>query len=554
MRSLLFIAALAASCTCAFSQGYYEHTIQRGDTLEAIARKYLKPGIHWNMLQRSNRIGDPNYLTPGALLRLPISQMLLLPVESVSFEARGTVQVKAAAEARAWQQTSPVIQEGDQVNTGPDGFAMIHLNDGSVVKVVANSRVTFVMMRASSVAPVHANELRVESGRVTAQVNGKGKVTSMRVRSPLAIAAVRGTRFGVSVQEDDATAIDVKEGKVEVLQTSPSDDHSRKGGEPVTRGLGAVVRGRRGAAQTKVIPLLAAPELQALQAEYRVTKALDLPFGEVAGASSYLVEVASDSGFQHTLISLTVPEPSIHLESLPEGPYFVRISAVTADGLAGLESVASFKLVVVPEAPFALSPAEDAQLAPGQVELACAQTPGVDAYRLQIAADRSFSNIIARQEELTQCRHTFESLAPGVYYWRAMARIRLPAGGFKDGAYGATRSFTVIEPLKTPQVLPRPNKELEVSWTGQPGRKYRAVVSGTPSFSQVALEQTSEVPRLAVSTLAPGLYYVKVQEIANDGRTGPYSTAQSFEILSTLKATDGATIRDSSGAAARTQP
>ncbi len=55
---------------------WYSHTVQQGDTLYSISRKYYRSGIHWQLIYKCNvdRLRSPSDLTVGKKLRIPASR------------------------------------------------------------------------------------------------------------------------------------------------------------------------------------------------------------------------------------------------------------------------------------------------------------------------------------------------------------------------------------------------------------------------------------------------------------------------------------------------
>jgi len=47
------------------------YTIQRNDTLERIAQRYLKDGRRWREIAAMNRALDPHKIVPGTRIKLP---------------------------------------------------------------------------------------------------------------------------------------------------------------------------------------------------------------------------------------------------------------------------------------------------------------------------------------------------------------------------------------------------------------------------------------------------------------------------------------------------
>jgi len=96
--------------------------------------------------------------------------------------------------------------------TGPDGFAVFQVSDGSTFEVYPNSRVTF---RANS--SNWKDLLDVWLGRVKVHIEKiGGQPNHNRIKTPTAVISVRGTTFDVAVEQEDSTLVSVEEGQVAV--------------------------------------------------------------------------------------------------------------------------------------------------------------------------------------------------------------------------------------------------------------------------------------------------------------------------------------------------
>jgi len=105
------------------------------------------------------------------------------------------------------------IQPRQIVITGPDGFAVFQVSDGSTFEVFPNARVIFRENPGS-----WRDLLDVLLGRVKVHIQKLGGMpNNNRVRTPTAVISVRGTVFDVAVEdEDDTTLVSVEEGQVVV--------------------------------------------------------------------------------------------------------------------------------------------------------------------------------------------------------------------------------------------------------------------------------------------------------------------------------------------------
>ena len=122
-------------------------------------------------------------------------------------------QVSVLKDSTPW-----ALSQGSTVNprqiiiTGPDGFAIFQVSDGSTFEVYPNSRVTF---RAN--ASNWKDLLDVWLGRVKVHIEKIGGMpNNNKVRTPTAVISVRGTTFDVAVEDEDSTLVSVDEGIVDV--------------------------------------------------------------------------------------------------------------------------------------------------------------------------------------------------------------------------------------------------------------------------------------------------------------------------------------------------
>lgn len=142
--------------------------------------------------------------------------------------AAGTVltlngQVSVLRDSTPW-----ALHVGDQVRpqqvilTGPDGFAVLQVSDGSRFEIFPNSRVIFRNNPGD-----WKDLLDMLIGRVKVYIQKLGgQPNPNSVRTPTAVISVRGTVFDVTVEDQDATTfVMVEEGQVAVR-------HLLKGGEP----------------------------------------------------------------------------------------------------------------------------------------------------------------------------------------------------------------------------------------------------------------------------------------------------------------------------------
>jgi len=122
-------------------------------------------------------------------------------------------QVSVLRDAYPWAlQPGDAVKAQQVILTGPDGYAVFRLTDGSTFEVFANSRVSFRNNPGN-----WKDLLDVWIGRVKLYIQKwGGQPNPNRVHTPTAVISVRGTIFDVSVDEDETTLVSVEEGQVVV--------------------------------------------------------------------------------------------------------------------------------------------------------------------------------------------------------------------------------------------------------------------------------------------------------------------------------------------------
>ena len=104
---------------------------------------------------------------------------------------------------------STSVREGDTLRTGPKGKAELRMSEGHRLSVREKTTVTVV-----SGGKGLQYQFRVISGRVRAFVRKLAAKSRFEIRTPLAVAAVRGTEFEMEVLDRGTSRLSVIEGVV----------------------------------------------------------------------------------------------------------------------------------------------------------------------------------------------------------------------------------------------------------------------------------------------------------------------------------------------------
>jgi hypothetical protein len=124
-----------------------------------------------------------------------------------------------------------IVNQGQEIVSGPDGHAILELSDASHVEVFPNSRLLFRGNRTSL-----RDLLDVILGKVRIHIEHFGSQPNpYKITSPTAFIAVRGTTFEVTVDASDTTTVAVIEGKVDVThRLKPGKAISLTDGQSIT--------------------------------------------------------------------------------------------------------------------------------------------------------------------------------------------------------------------------------------------------------------------------------------------------------------------------------
>lgn len=190
------------------------HTLRRGETLYELARRFLDGARAMRIVQELNAIADPHRIAIGFPLRVPFALLRAEPLNARVIAASGNVSILSEGKTIAAQAGAQVPQ-GALIDTGRDGFVSLALPNGSRTALPTDIRLRIDHLRRFLLTGSIDYDFTVERGKVETQAAplGSDGNSRFRIRTPLAVAAVRGTRFRVGLAEASSLA-EVLEGTV----------------------------------------------------------------------------------------------------------------------------------------------------------------------------------------------------------------------------------------------------------------------------------------------------------------------------------------------------
>ena len=302
------------------------YIVAQGENLYTLAQRYFTQPDDYKAVQRLNRIADPRRVPTGMELRIPRRLLKREPIQAVVQSYRGAVRIAARPAL-----TGMIVREGDLIKTGERSFVTLSLPDESAVALPSNSAVRVRLLRRTVLGNHLERLFAIEQGRASATVTPMtDPLSDFQFVAPTATTSVRGTQFRVSYDAATNRATgEVLEGKV-AFHSPGMDEQLVPAGFGTTNGL------------ANPLPLLPSPDL--LRAD-RTQSEDDLLFAisPVAGAARYHVQIGRDADFLEVLDEASATTPEARLASLPNGTYFVRLTAIDQNQLEGKPATYAFE-------------------------------------------------------------------------------------------------------------------------------------------------------------------------------------------------------------------
>lgn len=326
------VLALGAMMSAGFASAQTPTTsyvVRRGDTLSGLADRYLVRPSAYREVARLNGVREARRLPVGRVLRVPIPLLRSEPTQARVATVRGPVSVRRGSGVATTAAVGQTLAEGDIISTGANAFIRLALPDGGYISLPSRSRVRVHRLRTILLNGATDQLFRLESGRVESDAAPVREPGGFSIATPISISAVRGTGFRNSYDaEAGRSGTEVIEGVVAVA--AGSSELVAREAEGVTAGAGGLA----------LAALLPAPDLLDPDA-VQTREAVTLRFAPAPGAVRYRARLATDAGMVDAFAEeeSAAGDAQATFAGLEDGLYFVRVSAVSEEGLEGLAKV-----------------------------------------------------------------------------------------------------------------------------------------------------------------------------------------------------------------------
>jgi hypothetical protein len=532
----IFSSAYAEGVTV--SGDHIIYVVKKGDTLEVIAQRFSADKKYWQEIAKLNKVQRATALGIGREIRMPIAWLTAQPSIATVTSVSGTATIDGKPLLANTQ-----IADTSRIITNAESVVELTLADGTSLRIGSAASVVIDRLKQYHSPQIVEARVKLEKGRVEASVTPERK-KPFEIVTPGATAAVRGTKFGVSVdampdpnKPPGFASVDVPTGAVAWI----ANDNRSDAKIPAGFGAAAAASGQT----TGVEALLAAIAVDSIPKV--VTKTVsDISFAPDPLATAYRVQVATDPNFNSVMQEGIITKPSVTLISKADGPHYLRIKALSANLVEGNTANAMINVAARPVAPGGASPSSGTAKFVNEIDLKWLEIPGFQ-YRVQMSKSADFAattldTVIPENEIKAQ-------LSLGDNFWR-IASIE-PSK--KQGPFSDTRRIELrpTPNAPAPQVTDDTLEFLPEIALGEKTAQFEIHLAKNNLFSgDVTVQRYSQLP-IKLQLLA-GDYYVKTRYVIAGFAPDevPFSPAQKIKMVEpvrngygdALKAGDGTSV------------
>ncbi len=509
---LITAALLCASLVPSIHAADWLYLTMPGDTLTGIGQQYLKKPGDWPKVQSANGVPIPEHLPVNTRIKIPVDLLKVTPAPVTVTAVNGNTRFKSADGPFKPLAVGSQLTGGETVLTGPRSSSTFRFADNTTLTQQESSKLSFGRLVSYGKTGMVSTELSLDSGRLEASAAKQhSPAGGFSVRTPVAVAGLRGTGFRLNVDEEGKTLRnEVLEGAVAV---------SAQGKEVRVEG-GYGTYAEKGKPPAPPRALLPAPAIDGLPAKIQRLP-VEFAWTTVAGAKGYRAQVARNADFAEILLDDKIAVPNVKWgDELPDGHYVLRLRAIDDAGLEGHNRDHAFELDARPLPPLLTSPALGERLYQNDVVLSWAAAIGAQGYLVQISPTPEFANGVLERRLAAILRHG-ETLPDGEWHWRAAS---LDETG-QTHLWGPHRAFRI-------QPLPGAPKggEAQVddgkasfAWGQAKGAARYGFEVGTNTEMKEQLLR-KETDKTAINAeLQPGKYYWRARGLEADGQAGAWS-------------------------------
>ncbi|MGC9163334.1 MAG: FecR domain-containing protein, partial [Thiomonas sp.] len=270
------------------------------------------------------------------------------------------------------------------------------------------------------------------------------------------------------------------------------------------------------------VRLLAAPDVSALPTRFEQLP-LSFPLPAQTGAASWFGQVLDADDPAHVVLQKTTSGKALNIADLPNGRYVLRLRAVDANGLQGLDAMHAFTVFARPFFPMLTAPAAAATVRVARPTLRWTTVLDVARTHVQLATTADFSHplfdVLTKDTQWTPTA----DLPAGTVFWRVAS---VDAQG-QQGPWSPPQAFKYV-PGPGPADLTRAAIRFDADHllldlpAAPAGQHYALTLSRQASLQPELAQAESAGGALALPRPPAGKCYLGARLVDDsDGTSGP---------------------------------
>jgi hypothetical protein len=407
----------------------WAYSVLKNDSFERIYQKYLNKRANIIALSEYNHHPLIKKLQPAQIINIPVEMLRRTPTNAQVLLVYGDVNASNIAGDNTHKlKKDDLLVSGDSLNIGKNSLVKLLLADGSKVDIQPNSNLSIQDSYQYVGKETFVTNLKLVKGRTQVSANPEHVVgNTLKVQTPSAVAAVRGTQFRVTADES-LSLQETLEGRVAF---------SASGQEVLlAKGYGSVAEKNK--VPLAPIQLPGAVDVSALPKLFEHNSA-EFDFPAQQGVAAWTGQLALDEDFTQILNEQTTQAGKLVFADLTDGQYYLKLRTQDQHGLQGVDATHVFHVKALPPEPLLelVEPLDGAVIPLAPTDLSWTPVPMATSYLIQVARDINFTDNLYERHSSYNKLTINQSFGAGVFYWRVAA-----LSGGKPQKFSNVRTFS----------------------------------------------------------------------------------------------------------------
>lgn len=362
----------------------WAYSVLKNDSFERIYQKYLNKRANITELSEYNHHPLSKKLQPAQTINIPVEMLRRIPTHAQVLLAYGDVNASGIAGGYTHQvRKDDLFVTGDSLATGKNSLAKLLFADGSKIDIQSNSSLSIQDSYQYVGKETFVTNLKLAKGRTQVSANPEHVIgNTLKIQTPSAVAAVRGTQFRVAAEES-VSLQETLEGRVAF---------SASGQEVLlTKGYGSLAE--KDKAPLPPIQLPGAPDVSRLPKLFELNSA-EFNFIAQQGVVAWIGQLALDEDFTQILSEQTTQSGKLVFADLADGQYYLKLMTQDQHGLQSMDAIHVFHVKALPPEPLLelLEPLDGAVIPLAPTDLSWTPVPTATRYLVQVARDANFTD------------------------------------------------------------------------------------------------------------------------------------------------------------------